>query len=128
MAAAAVEKGDRGSRAFQWRGCCRETWPEGSWHQQQQKRRIEAPGHFRGEAVVEKHGFKERPTSKDDQGEEHDPLQEAEDVEWHIPAVGRSGELDRLVLGLSEVEGLEDDDSEHEVVDIEGSEVLLMES
>lgn len=42
--------------------------------------------------------------------------------------MGRSGELDRLVLGLSEVEGLEDDDSEHEVVDIEGSEVLLMES
>lgn len=42
--------------------------------------------------------------------------------------MGRSSELDGLVLGLSKVEGLVDDDSEHEAVDIEGSEVLLMES
>ena len=76
-------------------------------------------------------GFQERPsgTNQHDQREQGDSFQEAEDVEQHVPAVRASGALDvRLVLGFAdEVQSLEDEHGEHEEVDSEHGQSLLVE-
>lgn len=80
---------------------------------------------------VSKVRLEEWPAGADEHNEreQRDPLEEAEDVEEHVPAVRRASALDVwLVLGLGEqVDRLEHEHGEHEVVDPEHGGALAQE-
>jgi len=81
--------------------------------------------------LILKEGFEEGPAGadQDNESEERNALEEAEDVEDDVPAVGAAGAFDvGFVLGLAqEIQGLQDDDGEHEVMDAERGQSLLVE-
>ena len=82
--------------------------------------------------LILKERLEEGPASanQDNQSEERNPLQEAEDVKQHIPAVCAPGALDvRLILGLTQqIQSLQDHNSQHKVVDSESGQALPVEN
>lgn len=81
--------------------------------------------------LILKEGLEEGPAgaNQDNESEKRNALEEAEDVEDDIPAVGAAGALDvGFVLGLTqEIQGLQDDHGKHEVMDAECGQSLLVE-